>query len=277
MTSENPVKLSTRVAYAGYDFHRFMGFGVFDDLAGKVSLTDLVAIAITGRRLSTAERDVLDDVAAISTVADPRIWLLKVAQLVASHGGALTGVAAALLNMDNRYVSGWRVSPVVARFLVQLRADLGDRADDVAASTDYFEAYLAREPIFPGFGIPFRPQDERLVALRACMHRRGRADLPYWRAMEQVAAIARSSRHLEPNILFGFAAACLDCGLAAEDIGPLSVVLVVHCFLANALESARQAPALLQRLPDVCIEYFGKPPRVSPRAADKTGTSQRAT
>jgi hypothetical protein len=40
-------------------------------------------------------------------------------------------------------------------------------------------------------------------------------------------------------------------------------------FLANAVEGAAQAPAVLRKLPDSSIEYIGTPPRSYPKAARK--------
>jgi hypothetical protein len=84
--------LPTRVAHAEWGVNRYFGFPV-PDLLGDETLTGLVALAVGARRLPAAEREVLDDIAVAMTLADPRIWPLKMTRLVASYGGGLAGMA----------------------------------------------------------------------------------------------------------------------------------------------------------------------------------------
>jgi hypothetical protein len=51
-----------------------------------------------------------------------------------------------------------------------------------------------------------------------------------------------------------------------HEVGPLSSALMQHMFFAHAVEGARQAPQVLRRLPDRCIDYTGREARASPRA-----------
>jgi hypothetical protein len=55
----------------------------------------------------------------------------------------------------------------------------------------------------------------------------------------------------------------LDIGLSIEAISAFGVMFLFHDALANAVEGARQAPAILQRLPDSSVEYRGRPARSS--------------
>jgi hypothetical protein len=118
-----------------------------------------------------------------------------------------------------------------------------------------------------GFGVPFRPEDERVRMLRECLVRRGRTGLPYWRTLEAASGAARVLRNLEPNIGLAVAAACLDLGFTPRQISLVCVALGQTDYVANAVEGGEQRPAVLRRLPDAAIEYVGKANRTSPREA----------
>lgn len=278
MTGREEIVLPTRVANTGRDDHHFAGWPVFGSLAGTETLTGFIALGLTGRRLDAEQVRILDDVVAAWTLADPRIWPLKIARLASSFGGVLQGFAASILCLENKYVGTWQSSPDAARFLLEVKRALGERSADADAVAEFVRVKLAGATYIPGFGVPFRQADERLPPLRRCLeahggyHRR-----PFWVLFETIAAILRQDRSLEPNMAGGWAAVALDLGLEPNVIGPLSIALGTHMFMANALEGARQAPALLQRLPDACVRYVGKPPRLSPRAtAAQAQATQRS-
>lgn len=52
-----------------------------------------------------------------------------------------------------------------------------------------------------GFGTPNRGRDERVIAFRACMERRARTHLPYYRTMTAVAAAMKETSHQSPRAL----------------------------------------------------------------------------
>lgn len=263
----------TRVAHAGYHEHRFFGHRVFDELAGNESLAGLVALSISGRRLQPDQAALLDDMATVLTVADPRIWPLKVARLAASYGGALEGLAASMLCLDCLYVGGYRNTPAVAHLLQQLAQQLGPQADDPACVAQAVRAGLLSKKFIPGFGVPFREKDERVPPLHRCVRRRGRHTLPYWRLQEQVAQLVIDERGLHPNMVLGFVAACLDIGFEADELGTLSILMSLHTQLANATEEGRLASQVLRELPASRVGYAGAAPRRSPRARAAAGDS----
>ncbi len=71
-TARRPV-IKTHVAWAGWDEHQYRGHRVFAELAGSTSLSGLISIAVSGRRLSPDDERVLDDLAVCLAVAEPRI------------------------------------------------------------------------------------------------------------------------------------------------------------------------------------------------------------
>jgi hypothetical protein len=122
-----------------------------------------------------------------------------------------------------------------------------------------------------GFGVPFRPHDERLLLVQKRIVEHGRQNLPYWRVMEAVIGAARQLRGLEPNVGIALGAACLDLGFTPPQISILCVAICQTEFLSNAVEGSVQQAAVLRLLPEDRIEYVGTAERKSPRAARDPG------
>lgn len=259
------MSIPTRVAALGYPEHRFRGLAVFGELTG-LSYAGLIALAVTGRLPSPEEIDALDLLAVVTTVADPRIWPLKLARVVASYGGYLAGVAAGQLPLE-----GDRIGPPItvhaATMLTELHAALVGRTDDADACSAAARELVARRRKLVGFGIPFRAADERFVALRSGLADRGRTALPFWRLQEALAEVVRAERGLPPNIGIGAAALLLDMGHSPQEAAAVVHFLNQHVFIANAFEAACDARRELRQLPAEAVRYVGAPARVSPRAS----------
>jgi hypothetical protein len=259
--------IETRVAHAGYDESRLCGYRLFEELVGRESIAGLFGLVTGGRRLTPAQAAVLDDVAVINSVADPRIPLFKVTRLACSFGGGLEGLAAGMLCLDCTHIGGWYVIPAVAGHLVELRKQVGDAIDDTDSIDAAVRERLLPLEVVPGFGVIFRERDERIEVLeRAIVERHQRHHLPYWRIQKRVSAVLGAERGLTPNETLSLAAVWLDLGFCPEEIGPLATALSFAPFLANVAEGWRQAPPALQRLPSERLHYVGPAPRVTPRA-----------
>lgn len=256
----------SRVAALGFPEHRFRGYAVFDELVGHESTSSLIALAVTGRRVSDEEAAVLDDIASTTLVGDPRIWPLKLIRIVASYGGVLAGYAA-----GHMAIEGDRIGPPITRYaaemLVELRRAVGDRLGDRSAIADAARTMLAGKKRLIGYGIPFRPYDERYVVLHKRMQERGRADLPYFRVHDVLSEVVKEQKRLAPNAGIVIAAILLDMGFSPEETAAVFHFINQPVFMANAYEGASQASPELQSLPADSIAYAGSAPRVSPRAA----------
>lgn len=261
--------IPTRVGWAGWNEHFHFGHRVFAELAGSESYTGLLALAVTGRRFSRSECDMLDDFAATMTIAEPRIWPMKVTRLVASYGRTVPAALAGTLCFESHLIGPWTTRET-ATLLMELMELAGANAPESAIEAATLEL-MAHHPRLIGFGVPFRAVDERVVALADCVARRGRDTLPYWSMSQRMWATVRESRQLEPNISAALAAAGLDLGLTPDELAPLTVALLQNIFWANAVEGARQAPAVLRRLPDDRVEYVGTKARKSPRSPPSSG------
>jgi hypothetical protein len=283
LKSETPA-LPTRVGHAEWGDNRFCGHSVARDLAGRESLAGLMALAIGGRRLQPEACALIDDLAIILMVGDPRIWPLKLVRVASAYGGPLAAVAAATVSFAGARV-GHPAAGLAAEVLVKIeqRVAAARATADVSAEAaleDECKRLLADAGRPYGFGVPFRPRDERLVMLGERVAARGRGEFAYWRLFEQVAETVRRIRGLEPNVGLGAAAVCLDLGFTPAQIGPLITALGACDFWSNAVEGAEQAPPCLQTLPIGSVRYVGPAPRCSPRALDdgkSTSAVGRAT
>lgn len=267
---------STRSAHWGWDEHRYFGYRVFAELTGRESLAGLMALSIVGARLPPDAVALLDDAAAALTLADPRIWPLKLTRVVGSYGHMVPALSAGLLMEDEARIGPWAFLEA-AKVLLELHAALGEGATS-ERTREVVDSYLRRHQFVWGFGTPFRARDERLVAFRPCVERRGRSHLPYWKTMNAVADAVRGARKAEPNIGVALAAVLLDMGLTPNQIGALVVSLMQHMFFAHAVDGVSAKNTVLREIPSAYVKYEGQPPRVSPRAhAAETGMRLRAT
>jgi hypothetical protein len=207
---------------------------------------------------------VLDDLAVVMTVADPRIWPLKLVRVVSSYGACLAAFAAGTLCLDEAFV-GHFTTGAAAQLLFETRRALGDRCFELEAVSEHVRVLLAPGKRLLGLGVPFRPVDERVVMLMERVAARGRAELPCWRLFLLFQTALERVKKLRPNIGLAAAALCLDLGYAPRECAVLVASLGSTDFLANAVEGSLQAPAVLRELPNSAIVYRGRDPRTSPR------------
>jgi hypothetical protein len=254
------IELPTRVGRAERGDNRFRGRSVADELAGKVAMAGLFALAV-GRELSAEHAAVLDDLAGCCLAADPRIWPLKIVRVAASHGDPEVGLCAAILSGPGRH------GPSIVAAAAELLLAVGDEVAGGSTPRDAIARRLASATArLPGFGVISRTADERVVAVAACLRRRGREGGRMWSLLEQMDEATFDLRNTRVNIAGALAAALLDLGLAPREIRMVMHAVLLPNFLANAAEGAEQAPEVLQRMPEEAVRYVGPPPRQSPRA-----------
>ena len=253
--------IRTGVGRAGPGDYEQFGLSVYRDLVGRTSYLGLIAFALTGRRLSPTEEDMLDDLASSSHVTEPRVWPIKITWIAGALGRSVPAYVCGTIALDSDMVGG-RVAEDAARMLVALHDAVvaGGGGDDVITT------FVNEHRHLYGFGVPFRAYDERLVAFKAALERRGIVGGPFWKLAERFWRIARETRRVEVNIIGATAAICLDLGFTPAQVAPMAVMLLTPTFLGNATEAAAQSPAVLKRLPPEAIRYVGPPPRESPRA-----------
>jgi hypothetical protein len=253
--------IATRVACARWDDHRYFGHGALSELLGHETFLGLTFIAATGGRRPTPEESALLDALAVSmAAADPRIWPLKITRLAAAYGGTLAGFVAGQLCTECDAIGPWVTGPA-AELLVSVQEAVGPDADDGAFQVAV-KQWLGSHGRLSGYGVAFRADDERFMALRAHVERCGRAGLPYWKLQERLSAfLFAEKKGLKPNIALGAAALLLDMSLSPREAQAITNLANVNTFYANALEGAQQRSRALQELPVESVKYVGRPPR----------------
>lgn len=252
-------RLQTRVGMAFWDHHVLFGKDLYRDIV-PLGLNQLIPLLVSGRPLAPEDVELFSRWAVCGCITDPHVWPLKVARLGASYGRIVPGVAVGALLQESDRVGGL-VTSDTARWLVRL-AETTKLVGFEQAARDVLEPL----PAVSGFGVPFRDEDERVVALRKIVAELKAEDRSYWKLFEQTSAWMKEHRHVAPNMSAASAAILLDMGMSPEDTGPIAFWLILLTQFANAVEGGRQAPALMRALPESAVRYEGAPPRVSSRA-----------
>lgn len=256
---------ATRCAHWGWTEHRYFGRAVFGELLGRETVTSLTVLSVLGRPLPEDCLGLIDDMAVSLTLADPRIWPLKLTRLLASYGGAVAALGGGLSLQEGARLGPW-TGQEAAGLLVDFKARLAGQHESPERVREHVLGYLKTHRFVWGFGTPFRDHDERLVAFRQRIELRGRHTSTYWRLFDAISAVMIEARGVQPNMGMGVAAACLDMGIGVTEVGPLATALMQHMFLANAMEQAGQPSSALRKLPDTHVKYVGQAPRQSARA-----------
>lgn len=254
--------IPTRVGAARFGDNVFMGRSVKEHLAGRVSQWELLALAVGHDALDPDDAPLLDDMVVCCIAADPRIWPLKIVRLLAAFGHTTAATLAGTYCTEGSPF-GWRACGLAAELLLQL---------DALAQTQPFESAvdLLRDgrPVVPGFGVPVRSADERVVALRTCVTKRARPATTYWDLAHRLEAYL--GERVPLNIGGACGALLLDRGFTPPQIFALGPIFAAPNYLANAYEGAARADAVLQRLPSEALDDRTPAPRKSPRALTQT-------
>ncbi|MEO6771684.1 MAG: hypothetical protein ABI467_01515 [Kofleriaceae bacterium] len=252
--SSLPEPIYTRVGHTGAHELRFQGKRVFGELLGTTTTTQMFALAITGRLISTAEATLIDDMMTAMASADPRLWPFKLTRLASAHGSASYGVGATIVASQGAIFGPTRFVEI-SEALIELAAH--------ATSDDEIEARLRQGRA--GFGILYGRHDARFDALMAQLARRGHQGA-YTSLVQRTVDLARARLNVEPHVFVAIAALGLDLRMTARQIGALGMLPLVLDALPNAVEGAQQAPIALQCLSPSVVQYVGPRPRASERA-----------
>jgi hypothetical protein len=255
----------TRVAKHLFGDNLYFGHAALGDLLEHETLSGLVAMGVSGQRPTDPQRPVLDAIAVLVNSADPRIWPLKLTRLVSSYGGVLAGYCAGQLAIEGGRIGYW-VTGHAAATLAALRQAVGDRIDEPEAVAQAVGDLVRSGGRILGFGVPLRPSDERMDALRAYATRTGLDRGAHWRLQEALAGHLEKERGVQRNICIGLAAVLLDLGYPAHQTSALAHFLSQNVFVANAYEAAQQQSPEMQKLDDDHVDYVGPARRQTPRA-----------
>jgi len=236
-----------RVGHIGDTDNRFCGAPVFAELAGStVNSTDLLARAFGMPMLSDDDREVLRCIALAAVSPDARVWPLKMTRTLSSYGNPFAGFFGAQLGTASDRMGPGTASSSAAS-LAWIRARVGDEPSDQAVAAAVTE-HLASEGRIPGFGVPMRAEDERLLGLRQLLAGHPAMQRPYWRLSLQVIAAVRAGGGPPPNVVIALATLLLDLGLPAHRAGMFVTMVMAPTFAAHALEASEQDAAALQEI-----------------------------
>lgn len=267
----NPIV--TRVAHADFGDNRFRGYVVNEELAGRTSWPSMFSLAIGGPLLNDDDAALVTDLAVCILAADPRIWPLKIVRLVASYGDVLPALAAGHLAIEGAII-GTEPTAKAAEMLVGWGARLG--ADPSPAEVEAFVDELLSKGRAPGFGVAFRPRDERVDGIKQCLRMRGREGGRYWRLVAAIDRLMTEKRGVQLNLALASSAVLLDVGFTPAQVRMWMSAYIDVNYYANAVEEASLQSQVLRRLPDASIEYVGRAARTSPRAEAKRTLDSQA-
>lgn len=269
---ERPVQ---RVGHIGDDDNRFCGHAVFAELATSVrSPAELWALACGVDQMSDDDHEVWRVMALALTSPDARVWPLKLARTLASYGNPVAGCFGAQLGNDSDRM-GPGTATGAARSLAWIAEQAGEGADDATVAS-VVARHLAERGRIAGFGVPLRPEDERLVGLRRLLAGHSATAGRHWRLHEQVVTAVRAASGLAPNIVIGLAALLLDLGLRPARAGMAVSLLMAHTFAAHAIEAAEEDGPRLQELPPGAIAYAGVGARRTVAASASASSAAQA-
>ena len=258
-----------RAGHIGYRDNRFCGHSVFGELAATTrDPIDLLLLAF-GLHVPDGDRELIRAVALAVCSPDARVWPLKLARTLASYGDPVVGyVGSQLVNTGDKMGPGTATHACAS--LAWIAQQVGPEPDDAAVEAAVAR-HLDERGRLAGFGVPFRDEDERLVALRPWLARHPATRRPTWRLALQVERVLRA-RGVRPNIVLAVAAIFLDLGLPPRRAGMLLGALMAPGFAAHALEAADTDGPLLRELPAAALDYQGAAPRRSPAEAARVAT-----
>lgn len=226
--------LTSKIAWSDKDNIYLRGLNLCDEIIGRMSLTELLVLEITGRRATAAETRMLD--ALMVSVAEHGITPSVIAARLTLLGApeAFQGaMAAGLLGAGDRYLG---TSEQTAGMLADAKATLPDASDDEVAAHVVKSSREKKRPI-PGVGHPIhKDRDPRAARLSKLAHELGfyGANARLLFAVSESASKA-FNKSLPVNGAGIVGAIALDMGLDPRVIRGLGVVarsvgLVGHLF-----------------------------------------------
>lgn len=249
--------IETRVGLIVEGDNRFMGASVFHALhLTHLSPLDTLLAAFGVPQLSDLDREALRLASLVLISPDARVWPLKLCRLLSSYGSPLVGTFAAQLVLKTQMLGPITIGAAAAG-LIAFRARIQAGMPARESLTVWKTACNGR---IPGFGVPFRAQDERLVALRGFVGPAGLASRPFWQTNEQLFALTEDGPEV-PNIALGLAGLLLDVGISPENTGLVAAQLMAPVYVAHALEASQTDRHILPHLPPSAVNYRGIPPR----------------
>ena len=241
----------THAVFRGHDLHRELG---------QLDWVDLYVFGITGKRLSTAQVELLHALWVNTSYPDARLWNNRVAALAASaRSSANLGVAAALA-LSEATVYGGLPGLRAITFLQNAlrRSEAGEALEELVLEE-------ARTHRIYGYGRPINSTDERLPWIMAIAKRLGLDQGKYLKlafTVEQV--LLPHYAQLRINYAALHAALIADMGFTAREYQLLRVPTFLAGMGPCVVEAAAKPEGALFPTPCTGVAYAGLAPRPWP-------------
>lgn len=260
----NGVRVRTALGRAVFDTVLLRGFDVMKELCDD-GYWSVVSVALGNRRLTREECRVIDALAVLTGIGDPRIWPLKMTRLVGSYGRSFAAISVAFTLLDDAPL-GALPPRAAAELFVGAAQRSKTPADDAVNIAAMLDETLEAGKMVPAFGVAGREHDERNTTFHEWYRQNVQTPGRYYTLY--LAAVDHMERQhgLKPNFAGPTASIALDFGFEPANIPELISFFLYWAFAANALESRRESPEILRKLPADVVNYVGPPPRQSPRA-----------
>ncbi len=238
--SKAPSRIETSMATLTVDTITVRGHNLVDDLIGKIDVTDLYFLEVTGRLPKPAESKMLT--AMIVAIAEhgmmPSVIAARLTLLGApeSFQGA---VASGLLGAGDTFVGP---SSNVAKMLqIEAKAFTGSVRERARQIVDLYQADKRR---LPGLGQPHHPVDPRTVKLFSMGRELGIA-AENTELMTQIhsTAVDRLGKPLTLNAVAAIGALCSDIGLDWRAVRGIGLIARTVGLIGHVMEELRKPQA----------------------------------
>jgi citrate synthase len=239
------------------------GYSMMDDLVGKVSYMQVVALNATGRLPERPVADWLDAIHICLSWPDPRIWCNQMGALGGTmRASVVASTTAGVLAADAK---SYGIKPLIqgVRFIQAAMLDFkrGLSVDEIIRNEC---AKYRGKPNIMGYARPLAKGDERIVAMERVQQELG---LPIGEHLQLARKIEQSllNNFDESMNINGYMSAFLsDLGYSAEEVYRIFAVLVTSGVTACYADTRDKAPDAFLPLRCADIEYIGKPARPVP-------------
>lgn len=256
--------IATRVGLIIEGDNRFLGRSVFDDWVHRLASPVEAMMAVLGVEATTENAEAFRLVSLCGMSPDARVWPLKLTRLISSWGDPVAGFFGAQL-----VTAGKVMGPGAAGGAAVMLSWFDKRLGPTPSLAEMSEALDEWKRTHPGpllgFGVPFRPVDERRAAMVKIAGDRPLTKRRFWKLHVQLVEALPA---VQPNVAICFAALLLDAGVPPEHCGLATSFLMAHVFLAHAIEGAK-LDAATTTWPVEAVAFAGTPAR-------RIGDGQRA-
>lgn len=239
------------------------GYSMMDDLVGKVSYMQVVALNATGRLPERPVADWLDAIYICLSWPDPRIWCNQIGALGGTmRASAVASTAAGVLAADAKaYGSKTLIQGV--RFIQAALLDFkrGLSVDEIIRNEC---AKHRGKPHIMGYARPLAKGDERVVAMERVQQGLGLPSGEHLRLARQIEQSLLKDFDESMNIGGYISAFLSDLGYTPEEVYRIFAVLVTSGVTACYVDTCDKAPDAFLPLRCADIEYTGKLARPVP-------------